>query len=321
MGGNSRWCRRLGIKHPIELYVGDSSLRAICLVARGYTSWNARALRWGNLVILAGLDFESQRNFDLKQAAKTIYRRHKCSSRRYFRYCDRSPGARPFDSRMQAMRPIVAVLLYLLMMRRGFAHDESVAVASSGGWNFDPWLVVPVYIVAISFLLGTWRLWRRAGFGRGILQWQTVCFWTGWSVLVLALMSPLHSIAERMLTAHMIEHELIMAVAAPLIVLSRPLIAFLWSVPILARRLLGTMAALPPIVSVWPLLTDASFATACLCMAAPNRRIIRDRPTRRNSVCLAHAGSFRGGTHLSNFAQTPTYELSRDGSALLVGST
>ena len=160
------------------------------------------------------------------------------------------------------MRPIVAALLYLLMIRRGFAHEESNVVASSDGWIFDPWLVVPLYFVAISFLIGTWRLWGRAGIGRGILQWQAACFWAGWFLLALALMSPLHAIAERMLTAHMIEHELIMAFAAPLIVLSRPLVAFVWSVPIVVRRWLGTIARLSPVVSVWLLLTEASFATA-----------------------------------------------------------
>jgi cytochrome c oxidase assembly factor CtaG len=62
------------------------------------------------------------------------------------------------------------------------------------------------------------------------------CFWLGWTVLALALLSPLHLLAERLLSAHMIEHELIMAIAAPLLVLSRPLGPLLWAFPDRWRR-------------------------------------------------------------------------------------
>jgi cytochrome c oxidase assembly factor CtaG len=64
-----------------------------------------------------------------------------------------------------------------------------------------------------------------------------------------------------MLTAHMVDHELLMVAAAPLLVLSRPLSAFLWALPIGARRWLGTSAAAPPIAALWIALTNASVAT------------------------------------------------------------
>ena len=40
--------------------------------------------------------------------------------------------------------------------------------------------------------------------------------------LALALVSPLHWLGEHLFTAHMVEHEILMAVAAPLLVLARP---------------------------------------------------------------------------------------------------
>ena len=64
-----------------------------------------------------------------------------------------------------------------------------------------------------------------------------------------------------MLTAHMVEHELLMVAAAPLLVLSRPLTAFLWALPIEARRWLGTLVTAPSIATVWAILTTASLAT------------------------------------------------------------
>jgi cytochrome c oxidase assembly factor CtaG len=63
-----------------------------------------------------------------------------------------------------------------------------------------------------------------------------------------------------MLTAHMVEHEFLMVAAAPLLVLSRPLTAFLWALPIGARRWLGTLAAAPPIAALWIALTNATVA-------------------------------------------------------------
>jgi putative membrane protein len=47
-------------------------------------------------------------------------------------------------------------------------------------------------------------------------------FVAGWFVLGMALVSPLHAAAEAQLSMHMIQHVLIMVVAAPLLVYSRP---------------------------------------------------------------------------------------------------
>jgi putative membrane protein len=70
-------------------------------------------------------------------------------------------------------------------------------------------------------------------------------------VVTIALVSPLQWLSERMLTAHMVEHELLMVAAAPLLVLS----------PISARRWLGTLATAPPVAAVWAVLTTASVTT------------------------------------------------------------
>jgi cytochrome c oxidase assembly factor CtaG len=68
---------------------------------------------------------------------------------------------------------------------------------------------------------------------------QTGCYAGGWLVLGLALVSPIHHWGAQLFTIHMVEHELIMAIAAPLIVLARPAAAFAWALPPAARRRLG----------------------------------------------------------------------------------
>jgi putative membrane protein len=150
----------------------------------------------------------------------------------------------------------------LLMAEPAFAHDDGTALGSAArSWNHDPWLLLPLCITAALFLIGCLRLWHRAGPGRGITYEQAACFWAGWALVAVALASPLHALSERMLTAHMIEHELLMVGAAPLLVLSRPLTGFLWSLPIEMRRRLATLAGAPPIAVLWLVLTNASAAT------------------------------------------------------------
>lgn len=160
------------------------------------------------------------------------------------------------------MRRLLSAACLLLPAPPAFAHGAGSGIGSVDElWSTDPWLLVPLYAAAILFLVGTWRLWRRAGSGRGIRYWQVACFWTGWAVVAIALVSPLHWLSEQMLTAHMVEHELLMVAAAPLLVLSRPLTAFLWALPIEARRWLGTLVTAPSIATVWAILTTASLAT------------------------------------------------------------
>jgi cytochrome c oxidase assembly factor CtaG len=159
------------------------------------------------------------------------------------------------------VRTVLAATSLLLSATPAFAHEVGFGIGFADElWSTDPWLLVPLYAAAILFLVGTWRLWRRAGSGRGIRYWQAACFWAGWSVVAIALVSPLHWLSEQMLTAHMVEHEFLMVAAAPLLVLSRPLTAFLWALPIGARRWFGTLAAAPPIAALWIALTNATVA-------------------------------------------------------------
>jgi putative membrane protein len=120
-------------------------------------------------------------------------------------------------------------LFMLLATTPAAAHDASPW--SDGAWTYDPWIVGPLYASAVLYLIGTQRLWRRAGSGRGVRYGQACCFWAGWLALALALVSPLHWAGERLFTAHMIEHAILMIVAAPLIAAARPVGAMLWAVP------------------------------------------------------------------------------------------
>jgi cytochrome c oxidase assembly factor CtaG len=59
------------------------------------------------------------------------------------------------------------------------------------------------------------------------------------TVLLIALASPIDALAEALFSAHMVQHLLLMLVAAPLWVLGTPLVPLLWALPAPARRRTG----------------------------------------------------------------------------------
>lgn len=111
-------------------------------------------------------------------------------------------------------------------------------------WEFDPGVVIPLALSGVLYATGS----RRQ---LGISSMQRLCFWAGWITLFIALISPVHPLGEVLFSAHMVQHELLMIVAAPLLVLSRPLVAFLWALPFSWRRALGRWSKLPATRKPW----------------------------------------------------------------------
>ena len=75
-----------------------------------------------------------------------------------------------------------------------------------------------------------------------------LAFTTGWLALALALLSPLAAVVEAHFALHMVQHELLMVLAPPLLVLGRPYAAF---AQVLSRSALRIAAA--PLRLVTPL--------------------------------------------------------------------
>jgi putative membrane protein len=157
-----------------------------------------------------------------------------------------------------------AAALFLALLASGptWAHGGHVHWWEVGTtWTWDPMVVLPLATSAALYTVGVARLWRRAGIGRGVRRWQAACFALGWLLLVAALVAPLHWLGERLFAAHMIEHEILMVVAAPLLVVARPVGAILWAVPAGWRRSAGGFAQVPAIAALWRCLTDPLVAT------------------------------------------------------------
>src|ERR1051325_10979704 len=92
-------------------------------------------------------------------------------------------------------------------------------------------LVFSVLAVFALYAGGVLRLWRNAGFGRGIRPIAVAAFVSASLALIAALSPPLDEWSEQWLAAHMVQHELLMIVAAPLMAVGAPLVGLLWAMP------------------------------------------------------------------------------------------
>jgi cytochrome c oxidase assembly factor CtaG len=133
--------------------------------------------------------------------------------------------------------------------------------ATLGGWSIDPAILAPLLLALALHFGGVFRLWRSAGVGRGTSWLAVLSFVAGWLTLAIAIASPLHDLSRKFFAAHMAEHELVMLVAAPLLVLARPLPVMLWAIPQRWRRPVGQGAGLLGYLLGWEYLTLPLVAT------------------------------------------------------------
>jgi cytochrome c oxidase assembly factor CtaG len=118
-------------------------------------------------------------------------------------------------------------------------------------WSFEPPVVIALWLTGALYALGLRKVWRAAGTGHGVARWEAACFAAGWTALVLALVSPLHALGGALFSAHMAQHEVLMAVAAPLLVLGRPLVPWMWSLPRRWRAPVGGAGKRPWVRGPW----------------------------------------------------------------------
>ena len=71
--------------------------------------------------------------------------------------------------------------------------------------------------------------------------WQLTLYLAGLALIAVALLSPLDPLVSLLLAVHMIQHELLTMVAAPLLLLANPLPAVLWALPRSVRHRLGRL--------------------------------------------------------------------------------
>jgi putative membrane protein len=129
----------------------------------------------------------------------------------------------------------------VLIPTAALAHDEGPIPLAPRALQAA--LIALMVASAFGYWRGVVRLWHRAGFARGIAQADIARFALGWATLAAALFSPIDTLADRSFAVHMVQHELLMVVAAPLLVTSRAFEAWAWALPHDAAHVLGRIGA------------------------------------------------------------------------------
>ncbi|MDB5515571.1 MAG: Conserved Membrane protein of unknown function [Tardiphaga sp.] len=159
------------------------------------------------------------------------------------------------------MRALILIALLLSLPAGPALGHGAPADGAEPMWTFDGWIVGPLLVLGGLHAFGSVALWRRAKDGRSVRRWMTAAFILGWLTLAGALVTPLHWLGERLFTFHMIEHEIVMAISAPLLVVARPIGTMLWALPRTLRIAIGRLLRSPVAGAAWNVLSNGRNAT------------------------------------------------------------
>ncbi|WP_112067546.1 cytochrome c oxidase assembly protein [Herbaspirillum rubrisubalbicans] len=115
------------------------------------------------------------------------------------------------------------------------AHTLGLSDLGGISWNTGVWLWCSLGLSLALYWRGAFRLHQLGRSQPG----RVASFSAGWLGLVAALVSPIDAAGGLSFAAHMVQHELLMIVAAPLLIAGRPARTWLWSLPAHWRKPVG----------------------------------------------------------------------------------
>ena len=124
---------------------------------------------------------------------------------------------------------LLFLLLLILQTPLSFAHGNS---PHQDNWNWDPLVLVSLLALMLAYGKGALNLKKK----RKIILKEILFFTLSIIILFIALISPIDVWSDELQSWHMIQHMLIMMLAAPLFVLAVPLYIYLWALPLSIRH-------------------------------------------------------------------------------------
>jgi putative membrane protein len=103
------------------------------------------------------------------------------------------------------------------------------------GWSFEPTVTLGIAIAGLMYWRGV-RYSAEHGLARRHRWWHSLAFTGGLLTVLIALESPIDMWSGQLFWVHMLQHELLTLVAAPLLLLGAPLMPLWRAVPLPARR-------------------------------------------------------------------------------------
>lgn len=220
-------------------------------------------------------------------------------------------------------RGLAGLLLALAAWAGAWAHAPEDGPPAAGHWSWqwtaEPWVLALLAASAIGYGLGLRRLWRAAGFGRGVPVRQAAAFALGWLTLVLAFVSPLDALGAQLFSAHMLQHELLMVASAPLLVLGRPLAVWLWALPPPQRLRVGRLTRVRWFQAGWRALSSplGAWSAHALALWAWHMPALFDAALRSTAVHTLQHVSFLGTALLFWWSALAQHSPAGQGRALL----
>lgn len=105
-------------------------------------------------------------------------------------------------------------------------------------WSWELSIVLPLAIFVFWYAFGA----ARRGHAERLRN-RHLSFAAGWICLTLALVSPLHRLGDVLFSAHMLQHEILLLMAAPLVAAAHPGVTMLYALPLAWRKYFGGIAA------------------------------------------------------------------------------
>ncbi len=119
------------------------------------------------------------------------------------------------------------------------------AVQRTGGatwwvWtDINPWILLNLGLLGAGYFVGLRRLRAQRGAEAPVNGSQVAAFAAGLAWLFAALVGPIDVLALELQWVHMVQHMVLMNVAAPLVVLGAPVRTLLWVLPKAWRQRVG----------------------------------------------------------------------------------
>jgi cytochrome c oxidase assembly factor CtaG len=153
-------------------------------------------------------------------------------------------GGLPMERASQrgSKRAMTSLIVIALLVFLVFPVDSAWAHASTDATSFTDWHWRPDVIIVLTFLSTAyvigWRRLRKRNL-HSVKSWELSLYLVSMATVCLALLSPIDALGSLLFIFHMTQHELLMMVAAPLLLLANPLPALLWGLPQRLRYRLG----------------------------------------------------------------------------------
>jgi putative membrane protein len=117
---------------------------------------------------------------------------------------------------------------------------HSISDALVHGWSFPLLPFFGLTLTLIVYLRGWWATQKTRS--QELPAWRAAAFTAGIGALWMALASPIEALDDALLSAHMLQHFILMSVAPPLIILGAPVVPLLRGLPRpLVRSIVGPL--------------------------------------------------------------------------------